>query len=155
MGLVILLLVIILGVASATYAGTRNEDRKLSEVRDVVATVTIIAMIFMSSIWGTSYAKYIRLEQALAVIEQYKESITLYSEKGITEFRHGTTELTDLKYNYYQQQIGQMIRDMRDRIIGYNETLAGKSAMASNWFWSWCIILPEDMKPIKMSDYLK
>lgn len=155
MGLVVVLLVIILGVASATYASTRIEHKKLPEARDAGIIVTILATIFMSIIWGVSYAKYINLEQDLAVIEQYRESITLYSEKGIAEFKHGTTEFTDLKYNYYQQQIGQMIRDMRDRIIGYNETIAGKSTMASNWFWSWCIILPEDMKPIEMSDYLK
>lgn len=113
----------------------------------------ITAMVFL-----VSFNSYVDLQQKLATIEQYKESIELYADKGVREFRSGSassSEFTDLKYNNYQTQIGEMIRDMRDTIVEYNQELIEKQIKKTNLFFSWYIYLPEGMRTVKMADYIK
>jgi hypothetical protein len=104
-----------------------------------------------------SYSTYIDLRKNLAVIEQYKETVELYAEKGVQEFRPGSAssnEFTDLKYNNYQTQIGKMIREMRDSIVKYNTLFTSKKVLNDSFMFSWYIYLPDDMKAIKMADYI-
>ncbi|KPK10641.1 MAG: hypothetical protein AMJ56_07675 [Anaerolineae bacterium SG8_19] len=118
----------------------------------------VISLICICFTWGVSYQSYIGLKKKLAVVEQYKETVELYADKGVKEFTPSvstSSELTDLKYNNYQTQIGEMIREMRDLIVQYNATVTSKRVMKDCWFFSWLIILPEDMKTIKMGDYLQ
>jgi hypothetical protein len=100
----------------------------------------------------------VSLHQTFATIEQYKESIELYAEKGVAEFKPGSassTEFTDLKYNQYQEQIGRLIRDLRDTIVDYNKSLTGKQIKNNSWFYNWVVIMPDGLETVKMADYLK
>ena len=160
MGLIFILLLIIGLVTWMSYEGTVSKaiTVKRSNAWAGLVISTVIATIMLSIIFLASYNSYIELAQKLATVEQYKESIELYADKGIQEFQPGTTratEFTDLKYNNYQTQIGQMIKDMRDTIVEYNKDLTKKKLRKSNWFFSWITIVDEDMKLIKMADYIK
>jgi hypothetical protein len=159
MGIVILFLLIIGAVGFLSWHGTEDDNRN-KKIGNMGAGI-IITSLFLGAITiisvSVSYGSYIELKEKLAVIEQYKETVELYAEKGVQEFKPGTysaTELTDLKYNNYQTQIGQMIREMRDTIVEYNTLLTGKKIMNDSFMFSWITYLPEEMNTIKMSDYI-
>lgn len=160
MGIIICFILIIAFITWLSYisTGDKRQAVKLSNAGAGALASTIIIAVITTVMFLDSYNSYIGLAKKLATIEQYKESIELYADKGVQEFQPGSTgskELTDLKYNNYQTQIGQMIRDMRDTIVDYNEELTGKLMRKNNWFFSWIIIVDENMKPIKMADYIK
>jgi len=157
----LLMLISVLVIATIGYLSYEFTDKKGDKKENtcigiiipsaIISLITIIVLV-------ASFNSYIRLQQKLATIEQYKESIELYADKGVQEFKPGSTsatEFTDLKYNNYQTQIGEMIRDMRDVIVSYNKGLTEKQIRKDNIFFSWYIYLPKDMKTIKMADYIK
>jgi hypothetical protein len=158
MGLIILFLLFCIGISYLSYWGSeKDRDRKGNAFAGFLIPFIILSIIVVIA-RGQSYVTYIEIKENLAVIEQYKETIELYADKGIREFKPEspyTKELTDLKYNNYQTQIGQMIRDMRDTIVTYNTKLTGKQVMKEGWVFSWLIYLPDGMKIIKMADYIK
>lgn len=160
MGFVFLLFLILAGVLGIAWFAEENMENKIAYTLGAGIVCSVLLVFMMLVILGFSYGRYISMIERLSTIEQYKESIDLYASKGVAEFKFDTdssksSELTDLKYNNYQSQIGQMISDLRDAIIDYNQAYASKRAMKNSWFWSWCIILDDGMRPIKMSDYLK
>jgi hypothetical protein len=84
-------------------------------------------------------------------------AVSFYSEKGVAEFNVVPgKEITDLKYNQYQNTVGELIRDLRNTVEGYNRILVSKRQMKASLFWSWMIIAPDDdMQPIVLSQFLK
>lgn len=159
MGIVIVFLLIIGAFGFIGYHGTsgNNRDKKIDNMAAGLGLSSLFVAIIIAITVGCSYGSYITLKEKLAVIEQYKETVELYAEKGVREFKPGTyspTELTDLKYNNYQTQIGQMIREMRDTIVKYNTLLTGKKILNNSFMFSWVIYLPDEMNTIKMSDYI-
>jgi len=118
----------------------------------------IVCSILMAFVWGNSYDNYVIMQERLSNIDQYAQTIKSYSKLGVAEFKTGSsnaTELTDLKYQNYQAQIGKMIIDLRNQITRYNTQLIGKRVMKKSWAWSWCIIAaPEGSVILKMSDYV-
>jgi hypothetical protein len=117
----------------------------------------ILSSIIMAFVWGNSYDNYVIMQERLSNINQYAHTIRSYAKLGVAEFRAGSsnrTELTDLKYQNYQTQIGEMITDLRKQITLYNTRLIGKNVMKKNWVWGWCIIAaPKDSVILQMSDY--
>jgi len=158
MGIIFLFLIIIVGVSFLSYHGTASKriEIKRSNMFGGMVVSSMVFIIITGIIFIGSYSSYIKLEAKLVTIEQYKESIELYAKKGVAEFKSGApTELTDLKYNNYQMQIGEMIRAMRDTIIEYNTGVVSRKLRKDNWFFNWVTLIRDDMKPVKMSDYLK
>jgi hypothetical protein len=117
----------------------------------------IICSILMAFVWGNSYDNYVIMQERLSNINQYAQTIRSYAKLGVAEFKTGSangTELTDLKYQNYQAQIGKMITDLRDQITKYNTRLIGKNVMKKSWVWNWCIVsAPEGSVILQMSDY--
>ncbi len=151
-------LLAIAAIGYLSYVGSNNkENAKSNMYAGLIVSGAIISFITAMAIL-VSFNSYIKLQQKLATIEQYKESVELYADKGVREFRSGSaasSEFTDLKYNNYQTQIGEMIRDMRDTIVEYNQALTEKQIRKDNPFFSWYTYLPEDMRTVKMADYIK
>ena len=158
MGLIILFLLLCIGIGWLSHWGTeKDRDRKGNAIAGFLIPFIILSVGVVAT-RAKSYSTYIELKERLAVIEQYKETIELYADKGIKEFKPGTSytkEFTDLKYNNYQTQIGQMIRDMRDTIVQYNTVLTGKQVMKDGWVFNWLIYLPDGLKTVKMANYIK
>jgi hypothetical protein len=95
------------------------------------------------------------MKQDLAVIEQYQCSIKTYKKEAIKQFKTtNSQEVTDLKYNKYQEQLGKMIIDLRNKISHYNKIYSAKRTMKDSIVFNILIILPSDMKPIKMENYI-
>lgn len=158
MGFVLVLIILSVLITWVTYSATIDEDKKKNEAKCSAVVCGVMGLVIMVVIWLCSYVSYVGMEQDFATIEQYESSVQLYAEKGVAEFKPGKgmpSEFTDLKYQNYQTQIGQMIVDLRNKIRWYNEALVGKQIMKRSWFWSWCIIMPDNAKVLKMKDYLK
>jgi hypothetical protein len=111
---------------------------------------TVILGFVCCFIWGASYDSYLDLHKYRASFEVRATAVSFYSEKGVAEFNVVPgKEVTDLKYNQYQNTVGELIRDLRRTIESYNQILV-------SLFWSWMIIAPDDdMQPIVMSQFLK
>lgn len=164
----IFILLLIAASAAIGYLSYHCTDCSARNVKISNAWTGAIISLIMSAVivistWAVSYNNYVGLEKSLAVIEQYKETVELYASKGVKEFEPSAglpagvlphSEFTDLKYNNYQTQIGEMIREMRDTIVKYNATLTSKKVMKDNIFFNWLIYLPDKLKTIKMADYL-
>ena len=158
MGLIILFLLLCICISYLSHWGTEKDHNRKENAIAGFLIPFIILSVAVVAIRARSYSTYIELKESLAIIEQYKETVELYADKGIKEFKPGsayTKEFTDLKYNNYQTQIGQMIRDMRDTIVMYNIKLTGKQVMKDGWVFNWLIYLPDGMKTVKMADYIK
>ena len=158
MGLLFLLLLISAGITYLSHAWTENNNNKRENcVAGAIISSALTAVVFII-IWAGSYVSFLEMEKNLATIEQYSSAVKLYAEKGVAEFKPGSgqpSEFTDLKYQNYQGQIGQMIKDLRYQVKEYNSDLTGKKLMKDNWFFSWCIIMPNNTKIITMQEYLK
>ena len=161
MGLIFIfvLIIVFIGYLSFSWTDSGIREKKIGNmIAGMIVSGAILTFVTIIAL-SMSYSSYITLKEKLAVIEQYKEAIELYADKGVQEFKPGSlsgpSEFTDLKYNNYQTQIGQMIREMRDTIVYYNTALTGKQIMKDGFMFSWLIYLPEDMKAIKMADYIK
>ena len=158
MGLIItfILVSIIVGLL-VHWATAKEEGKKECAIIGVVVSCIILTIATVVTI-SNSYNSSVVLRETFVTIEQYKEAIELYAEKGVAEFRSGnlsSEEFTDLKYNQYQQQIGRMIRDLRDTIVKYNTKLTGKQVMNAGWFYGWVIIVPDGLETVRMADYVK
>jgi len=154
MGFILLLLLICLGISLLCYA---VNDRDIGAATAGFLVPAICSMILMAFVWGNSYDNTVVMQERLNTIEQYAQTVKSYAKRGVAEFKTtGTGEITDLKYQNYQTQIGEMIVDLRDQIKYYNTRLIGKNIMSASWFWSWCIIpAPEGSVVLKMSDYVE
>lgn len=157
MGFILLLILLTVIISAFTYIVCDDSDRSTYAITAAFICTMIFGIIVLAT-WGASYSTHIGLKQRLVTIEQYKETINLYAEKGVAEFQSpggSSTELTDLKYNNYQNKMAYMITDLRYEIVKYNENLISKKVLKASWFWNWCVFLDEDLKTIQMVDQMK
>jgi len=156
MGLVISLILICVLTTALCYFNSSDRDRIGNALAGLI-TSFCISTALMLIIWAASYGNFLGMQRRLATVEQYGSAVEIYAEKGVAEFKRGNggvSEFTDLKYQNYQGQIGKMIIDLRRHVKEYNENLVTKRLLKKNWFFSWCVIMPDNGKIIKMKDYL-
>jgi len=107
-------------------------------------------VLFFAIIVYSSYDTY--LDQRAfydATIEQYATAVTMYHDYA--EIDVESAAWTDLKYKGYQDNIAELIKSLRNRIITYNEDFIKKNKMHNNPWFSWIIIgMDKDMKLLKM-----
>lgn len=108
-----------------------------------VIPLAIVLSIFIGTVAFTSFTSYIKLEGHFANINQYAKAIILYKENAFVS-PVCPKEITDLKYQNYQTQLGTMITDLRDVLVEYNKDLVKQKALKGNWFFKSVIYLPED-----------
>ena len=152
MGFILLLFSICLLVALIAFVNKANDGN--CAFLGFTVSVMISIVIMLLTLWN-SYGNTVTMQERLVAIEQYSHTVKVYSKHGIAEFKTSDgREITDLKYQNYQNQIGRMLVDLRDEINKYNARLVGKNVMSKNWFWSWCIVpAPKDSVILEMSDY--
>lgn len=153
MGFIALLLFISLGIAYIIYL---TGYKRIETTLWAFIICIIFCFVILFGILAESFSSTVKMQYKLVNIEQFSQTIKSYTEYGIVEFQNNKTgEITDLKYQNYQTQIGKMIIDLRDQITQYNAKLIGKEVMNKHWFWSVCIIPPpKDSVILNMSDYI-
>lgn len=101
-----------------------------------------------------SYDSAVDQHKRLGIIEQYVSRIQVYESKAKGNFE--TAEITDMKYNKFQEQLGTMVTSLGTQIVYYNKCQIGKKLYSSNWFFKGLISYdPELPATIKMEDYIK
>ena len=108
-----------------------------------IATTTIIII-------GTSYSTYLDTRAFWDVTnEQYTEAIEIYADRAVLKINENT--FTDFKYQGYQENIAEFIKDLRHKVVDYNKTIIEKRIMEKSLVFNWLIIAPDDdMRIIKM-----
>lgn len=156
MGFILLLLLISISIMIITYYSTSETPyKKENAIWSIITCGIISTVIIITPLLGVSYFTYLEMEENIKTLEQYGTTINLYAQKGVKEFKSNhANEITDLKYQKYQEQLGKMIVDLRNQIIRYNKELTSKTIMNESWFWNWVIIMPDSDKILKMQDYV-
>lgn len=111
---------------------------------------TVIALVFCSIFWGASYKTYLDARAFYsATKEQYSSAITVY--KGHATIDVQSIAWTDLKYQGYQNEVASFIKDLREKVTEYNETIVKKKVFKSNILFNWFVVAPDpDMVVIKL-----
>lgn len=153
MGLIILVIVIclVMGIISASEYGNRRH--KINAFTRSFGWSILGGLVFLCVISYTSYYNTVDIKERLVNISAYEHSIKAYVKKASAV--QGAGELTDLKYQSYQKQIGEMIIDLRREIVIYNSDFVGKIEYRKSWFWSWLIFPPPlGSQVLDMADYI-
>jgi hypothetical protein len=101
---------------------------------------------------AASYTSYVDIRTSYdATIKRYREAVTVY--KDHVQIDVPKASLTDFKYEGYQNNIADFVRDLRRNVVRYNEKLISKRILDKNWFFGALIIAPDDdMKVINLSE---
>lgn len=154
MGILLILITIGLVISILCY----SQEYEIVHFLISAAVSTLIIGALLAIAISDSYQSYVDMKKDYATIQNYATTIELYAKKGIQEFngvRTSPREVTDLKYNQYQDQIGQMIASLRNTVVSYNRVLAGKKEFKKNFWFNIFIYLPEGNEFVKMEDYVK
>ena len=140
-------LVLIAIASSIVFAVFRNNSR---DVIPASIITSVILTIVLSITIGCSYTTYLDTRaQYDAVINQYKGAVTMYADYATLDMEKAT--FTDFKYQGYQENVANVITDLRKEVILYNKVLIQKRIMDKNPVFSWLIIAPDkDMKIINI-----
>lgn len=114
----------------------------------VVLGLMICGLVFLFS-WDSAIDQHKRL----GIIEQYVSRIKIYESRAKGNFTTG--EITDLKYNNFQEQLGEMVTELGRVVVSYNKTQIGKKLYHANpVFWG-IIVYDEDLPAsITMEQYI-
>lgn len=150
MGIVLIMLFIVLGITGLTYLINKG-DRDEWECTGAGAIISgFLLGILLSGILSVSYVSYVDIRTKYdATISQYREAITMYKDSASIDVEKAA--LTDLKYQGYQENIAEFIKDLRRQVTRYNEELISKRIMDKNFMFNWVIIAPDkDMKILRL-----
>ncbi len=122
----------------------------------ICATVCTTIIAFISIVvLSSSYQNYIGLKQYHANFENHAQTINKYVKLASNFDKKTATEITDLKYQSYQNSLNTLIKDFRNYCTEYNKVVVGKKTLDNNIIFSWLIIAPDkDMKVVQVSDFL-
>ncbi len=127
-------------------------------IRNSTILTSIVAVMMAGVGAGVSWDSYLDLVQLHASIKQNSDAVMLYSNKAVREFslEEGDAELTDLKYQKYQDNLYSLITTAREDVIRYNKILSAKNARLRSKFLNWFVVAPDDyMKPIDFEELVK
>lgn len=84
------------------------------------------------------------------LITQYRSAITMYEDKAVLNIKD--VSYTDFKYEGYQKNMADMIRDIRTIVHQHNNILISKRAYKNNPFFGIYISMPESNQLIHIID---
>jgi hypothetical protein len=147
-----LLFISIVIIPYLVYIGN-DKSKEFGAVWGVISTIIASAIIII--MWSNSYNTYVNMKKDAANFEIYADTITSYEKLAVLDTKNLKSELTDLKYQNYQNSIKELVKDLRNSCVNYNRILAGKEAFGNNIIFSWLIVMPDDdMNIVKFSDFL-
>jgi uncharacterized membrane protein YeaQ/YmgE (transglycosylase-associated protein family) len=146
-GIFLIIFVISLIVGFLTYLV--NNDEAPAGILGFVITC-IVCSIIPLLILSVSYKTYVDTRtQYDATISQYREAVTMYSDHAKIDTEKA---FTDFKYQGYQKNIADFIKELRRKVTCYNETIISKRVMGKNFFFNWLMVEPDDdMKVLSLT----
>ena len=148
MGILLIMVIIIIIMACITYSENNNET-----FHSMITSCIIVALLICSAALAASYSSYLDLKEFYnGTKEQYTNTIKIYKNKAILDT---TAAFTDNKYSKYQENINNLIKELRNKIVEYTETLISKRAMKNSFMFNVLIVGPdENMKVILIKDLI-
>jgi hypothetical protein len=109
-----------------------------------------LCMIIPVVVLAASYTSYVDLRTSYdATVKQYRQAVTIYVDRAQIDVPKAS--LTDFKYEGYQGNVADFVRNLRREVVYYNEGIISKRIMKKNWFFNWLIVAPdEDMKVLNL-----
>jgi len=143
------LLAIIIITVLVYYINSDAADVGICTALGAGISSLVFGLIIIVTI-ASSYESYVDIRtQYDATVSQYREAITLYKDNASIDV--GQAAFTDLKYQGYQKNMSDFVRDLRKQVTSYNRSLISKRVMGKNWFFNWVIIMPDDdMKILRL-----
>lgn len=160
MGLVIFLCIMSIITGLLSYAcSNANSDKKIRRENGIFGFV--IALIISAGMCGTyflaSYINTVGLYGDYAKIEQSKTAMKLYGYYA--DIPTGAdnkiiSDLTDQKYEDYQDNMYTVIHNYKTLVSSYNNTLAEKKVLKKGFIFGWLTHCPTDLELVNMNDNL-
>jgi len=154
MGILLIVLSIWVIILLATFFNRYDGYR--ADIMIPAAVVGAVIYLFILAVSVTiSYENYIANRvQYDSLIHQYRGAITMYEEKATLNIKKAAVSaMTDVRYNGYQQKMGDFIMDLRKEVVDYNRVFLSKKYMKKNFFYNWFVVAPDpDMKVVDIID---
>ena len=133
-------------IATICWWGTYKnnlDERPMNTFMGGIITFCVMSFFMFALTPWISYINYMNLvEYKSGKYEQYADAVQEYNR--IISQQRGDGEITDLKFQGFQQPMMELIKDHRRALTDYNTTLVGKRVLAKNYFIGFLIIEPDD-----------
>lgn len=141
-----LMLFFIAAILLLLAASLKNTFSEYGDAGNAFGQAFLAFMVFAVCIAtpiGASYGQYVTLQTHYqTIVENYRESVEYYEDKAVIDVNG--LAFTDFKYQGYQDNMANMIRDLRRNVTNYNAILIQKRTLKQSKIFNWYIILPED-----------
>jgi hypothetical protein len=145
--LIILSIIFLFGIFLIVM-GVHDSEGDIIELGFFISIV--ILLINIISFW-TSFDSAIEADVIhQGLITQYRSAITMYEDKAVLNIKD--VSYTDFKYERYQKNMADMIRDIRTIVHQHNNILISKRAYKNNLFFGIYISMPESDQLIHIID---
>lgn len=145
-GIVFIMLLISGIIGYLSWCGTSDDNivYRLKNARQgAIIPFIILSVIIFVIIPIVSYSNYIVLKQYKSgMYQQYAAAVNEYN-RIISEQRGNIGEITDLKFQGFQQPMVGLIKDHRGKLSHYNKNIIGKRILAKNCLIG-CVIFEPD-----------
>ena len=156
--LIVTVLVIIVGIiATIINYGIHGFTKYLISTIGTVALI-LYTLYFLAGTLSIikSYTDYLEARSMYdSIINQYEGAVSLYTDKAvlIDVKKAALSCLTDIRYQGYQEQLGEFVKDLRTKITQYNNFYIKKKILDRNFFFSWYVInVDGDMKLMQITE---
>jgi len=147
---ILTILAIIAIISVSIYLFNEPNYKLVNTVMALIISAMIGGALILCPI-GSSYSSYLSIKATYyGVVTQYKDAIDIYEDKAVINV--DKISFTDLKYQGYQKEIVDLIKDLRSVVSTYNRVYIKKKTMKNNLMFSWVIIAPDSgMKLLQMT----
>jgi len=147
---VLIILAIIALITITTYFYSRSSFGKEDALVALIISAIIGGLLIILPL-VVSYSSYLNIKaDYYGVIAQYRDAVDVYEDKAVINV--DKISFTDFKYEGYQKEMADLIKDLRGKIACYNSNYIKKKTMKSNLIFSWIIIAPDSgMKLLQMT----
>jgi hypothetical protein len=123
---------LIVGIAAIVGLLVILGDNSLVCFMACFITFNLIGAVICGIILWSSYGSYMSVTNFKTTqYQQYVDTVNKY-EALISKDRGNGAELTDLKFQGFQQSLAKMIEALRLKVVDFNETVADKRILANN-----------------------
>lgn len=139
---------------------------KSYKINDIIGPLPYFILFFVFALFSVfigikmdSYSSYLKYKTFHSYVsKEYKIKIDIYTKKAFEfeSLNKNSKEITDMKYNNYQEQLGKMLTEYTNEIIAYNYWISSNRALRKNIITSWLVVAPDDdMKPLSIEELTK
>lgn len=137
-------------ISLVVYLMNNHDADQLVYTTTSVIICSLISSVFVIGTLWFSYMSSMDLEATYkGSISVYKDAITMYEDKAVLDMSKAT--LSDFKYQGYQDNMKEFIKDLRKTVIVYNKKLIKKRRYNVGKAFGLLIIdAPEELKIVEL-----